>query len=589
MHLQITGRLDPGETFATFPLDAAYIIPAKNASRLELELINVIICKQENHTHFDPPPTEKYPEDPNRYPETVRIVRPRPQPLVFRRRTAIHEPNLRLPARTRRNVEDADDNDNDDDENIDPNILSEMEVHYSASFREPIFEFKIFDFPKLSLDNLILTVLEVTFVSAVVSHFQQLLQQQPRFELLDDPGEERDRRARKKIVRIVLPPQTRFMCSSQDFFTYLGMDEEAKPIENTGMFGLENDDSEIFKVFESRESQPISLKFKFRGRNLDAPESFTVYFQKMNSLVSSTIKITDFCRQNSLATSTFFQRILNFAVEALDLPGGSLKVFLLDDLKTLEFDLSAEHIRAENSSDNFRIFFKFGTKIGELLGLAVDEYTWILSPRRPGSLVLETVEPATVEDVQLCNKILESSKIDMLNQRSRHETVKKWREMYKAEMKAKSDAERAEIFDAGGEEFEFEIEDRHQSGQDSFDIVDIPNPLPRPPTSFVVTNLPKKHICTMPNIFPDYFSLILREGEPLDYLTNSRGLCSVLGLIRKLQPQIVPNTCIIKNVETVKSLSIEFVDESLNTIKVGPNDPPVWIKLDFRCKTGTNY
>jgi hypothetical protein len=204
-------------------------------------------------------------------------------------------------------------------------------------------------------------------------------------------------------------------------------------------------------------------------------------------------------------------------------------------------------------------------------------------------LVLETVEPATVEDVQLCNKILESSKIDMLNQRSRHETVKKWREMYKAEMKAKSDAERAEIFDAGGEEFEFEIEDRHQSGQDSFDIVDIPNPLPRPPTSFVVTNLPKKHICTMPNIFPDYFSLILREGEPLDYLTNSRGLCSVLGLIRKLQPQIVPNTCIIKNVETVKSLSIEFVDESLNTIKVGPNDPPVWIKLDFRCKTGTNY
>jgi hypothetical protein len=309
----------------------------------------------------------------------------------------------------------------------------------------------------------------------------------------------------------------------------------------------------------------------------------------MNSLVSSTIKITDFCRQNSLATSTFFQRILNFAVEALDLPGGSLKVFLLDDLKTLEFDLSAEHIRAENSSDNFRIFFKFGTKIGELLGLAVDEYTWILSPRRPGSLVLETVEPATVEDVQLCNKILESSKIDMLNQRSRHETVKKWREMYKAEMKAKSDAERAEIFDAGGEEFEFEIEAPHQSGQDSFDIVDIPNPLPRPPTSFVVTNLPKKHICTMPNIFPDYFSLILREGEPLDYLTNSRGLCSVLGLIRKLQPQIVPNTCIIKNVETVKSLSIEFVDESLNTIKVGPNDPPVWIKLDFRCKTGTNY
>ena len=126
--------------------------------------------------------------------------------------------------------------------------------------------------------------------------------------------------------------------------------------------------------------------------------------------------------------------------------------------------------------------------------------------------------------------------------------------------------------------------------EDDFELVQISNPRPPPPTSFSVANTSRKHICTTPNVFPEFFTLVLREGEPLDYLTATRGIVSVLGIVRKLQPSIVPNVpCVLKNVASVKSLSVEFVDESLNTIKVGPDSSAAWIKLDLKCRSGLQY
>ena len=176
MHLQVTGRLDPGESYATIDLDATNILP--RGQFLTLELVNIIICRQEDHSHFEEAQRAEYPEDPSRYPESLTVRRPRPQPLTFRRRTALHDPHLEVPTaeaepepageaeadadeelqRERRQVRPAPAPAPEEEEELTP--LGEMEMEYSASFRYPIFEFEIANFRQLSLDSLIERVLQ---------------------------------------------------------------------------------------------------------------------------------------------------------------------------------------------------------------------------------------------------------------------------------------------------------------------------------------------------------------------------------------------------------------------------------------------
>jgi len=73
MHLQLTGRLEPGETHATIALDAGDIFSGKKA--IVLTLLNVSFCSQIDHDHFPPPVTAMYPVNPNRYQETVTVLK----------------------------------------------------------------------------------------------------------------------------------------------------------------------------------------------------------------------------------------------------------------------------------------------------------------------------------------------------------------------------------------------------------------------------------------------------------------------------------------------------------------------------------
>ena len=94
--------------------------------------------------------------------------------------------------------------------------------------------------------------------------------------------------------------------------------------------------------------------------------------------------------------------------------------------------------------------------------------------------------------------------------------------------------------------------------------------------------------CQKPANFPEYCTLLLKEGEPNDYLAE-RGFVSVLGILRKSQPGVVPNFCVIKNIHRTSTLCIEFVDEGLNTFTLSPaaeGQPPTpdaFVKLDVRC------
>jgi len=594
MFLQVTGRLDPGETYATVDLDAGSILP--RGTYVTLELVNVIICKQEDHDHFPKASVSAYPDDPSRYPETITVRQPRPRPLTFRRRTRLHVPELELPVR-----------DNDDEyveyesdrrfrrEATEGEELGDMEFMYAASFREPIFEFEIDNFPGLSLEGLVNGVLQGRQSPASFSHFQRLLKHHLVYELVDPSTSGEEKRGRSKRVKITLPPSTQLMCGRRDFFAYLGMYDLVEKMGETELFGLKNDSLTDSKIFLSTEAQPTSLKFNFFNAAVRPAEKYNLLFQRLNPFVLSKVTLTNFCNKNPFVTAKLFQMTLNCVMEVLDLPENSLRAFLLNDETTLELDKAEDLLHADDATDNFKITFKFGFKLRDLLGLEQEEIVWRLSPRRPGEIRLTQAE--VPEAAEVCDKVAREMLEDFYNQESTHPTIREWKKQYEERKRNRAAVAGNTEFDVGGDEFEFDIEgrqlpennDNDDDDEDDFELVQVPNPLPRPPNFFTVANSVRPHICTPPNVFPEYFTLILREGEPLDYVTSVRGHGSILGIVRKMKPSIVANTCVIKNVQTLKSLSLEFVDVSLNTIKVPLNAPSVWIKLDLKCRSGQQY
>ena len=113
------------------------------------------------------------------------------------------------------------------------------------------------------------------------------------------------------------------------------------------------------------------------------------------------------------------------------------------------------------------------------------------------------------------------------------------------------------------------------------ETVVINNPARRPPTKYPVANAAEIHICTDPNSFPENCTLVIREGEPFDFLA-SRGLCSVLGMVRKSrQPNVVSNDCVLKFGPNLSSLSLEIIDNAFNTFRI-TGTKSMWIKLDLQ-------
>ena len=643
MHLQITGRLDPGETYALIDLDVGNILP--KGQSVKLDLVNIIICNQEGHSHFEPEQKADYPKDPNRYPETITVKRPRPRPLTFRRRTRLHVARLDPPLHHQQPQEEdvveeeevqpvaqepevvvADDNDDEEEGAVqererraapdggeaaaaaadaaaqhEQQVIGDLEFLYTAVFRESIFEFEVLSFPKMSLDTLVNLVLQGRQSSACFAHFQRLLHHAPVYELYDSDNSEEEHRQRKKKVRIILPPLTRLLCSSRHFFTYLGMAGLVEQIDDKQLFGLVNTSDTESKIFQSQVSQQTALKFVFYDRHLRPDEKYVLFFQRLDPVVSSKVTLRRFCDKNAIATAKLFSLVLECIIEALSLPHGSLKAFLYDEEEKnlLILDKADGRLHNDDSYNNFTTSFKFGARLTELLGLTDGpELTWKLTPGRPAEIKLEKNSEAPPEDLQACEKIIADLKYDMLNQTSAHPAVKLWKERWNQYITTGRhtddgiEGEDAGIQTPGQGRVLIHSDVNPDDEDDDFDefmIVQVPNPNPRPPVSYTVTNTERKHICTAPNIFPEFCTLLLKEGEPTDYL-KSRGLCSVLGMVRKLQPNIVSNaSCVLKNGQSLKSLSVEFVDESENTFKVPLNSQPIWIKLDIQCHGTTSY
>jgi hypothetical protein len=86
MLLQLVGHLDAGETYALVSLENADLVPHSappSNDLVELELVNIIICQNAAHNHFEAfPPKAEYPTPATKYRDKITIKVPRPQHLV---------------------------------------------------------------------------------------------------------------------------------------------------------------------------------------------------------------------------------------------------------------------------------------------------------------------------------------------------------------------------------------------------------------------------------------------------------------------------------------------------------------------------
>ena len=456
MLLQLVGCLEAGETYARVNLEAADLVPHSappSNDYVELELVNIIICQNAAHNHFEPfPPTAEYPRSDTDYQEKITIKVPRPQPLVHRRRTRYFTfPEDAPPSvavkRSKRTLPRG------------IGSLGDYQVEYKARFNSPLHTFDVTPLNILSPAGLVKKLQEQAR-PRIERHFQRLLADLPSYEL-DTTGS--TRRSSYKI-KITLPPQTRQFCSHKEIFTILGFENQISE-EDTGVeitstkWALVNNSTTEKKVFLSEHFVDtatlinvllVSKKISFQA------ETIYFYFGRYPTMFPPTyLNFTEeaLCSKNPAATSYFFQLLLECIVDQLGLPAQSLRVTLND--KQLLFSKDPRLEKTEDHTNNFNFYARFGPKIEEKLGLSSPGVIWRLNGGRKLELVQlqENMPDETEEESRLCQTVMSTfMREQFYNQEGGNaNVVGRWQQQWQEILTQRQAAERKRVADAAAE------------------------------------------------------------------------------------------------------------------------------------------
>jgi hypothetical protein len=154
------------------------------------------------------------------------------------------------------------------------------------------------------------------------------------------------------------------------------------------------------------------------------------------------------------------------------------------------------------------------------------------------------------------------------------------------EVVAEEEGEEGGEVGGGGEGEEGEEEEEVEPPvQDPFEIIRIPNPTPRRARQFkALKYAPTVRLHPVPEDFPNEFSIIIREGEPSNFIAD-RGYVLVLGMVRAESPRIISNKCYLKNTgQRISQLKLKILDSHLNSWRPNlDNAPDSYFKVDFIC------
>ncbi len=389
MHLQLVGRLDPNESYAIFNIENVTNLISGNW--INLEILNLIICHSADHNHFEEIETAPYPIDPSRYKEKIFVKIPKPRQVAFRRRTfqltdVVPYPTsgqLNRARRARRSK-----------------FLEPLQMEYSAIFKSNIHRYDIADFPNNSVSRVI-EKLAHEQRPRIVNHFQNLFKSWPSYEIINLPT----RRGQNR-VKITLPPQTRFMSASKEFFVHLGLATQivSVSVQNQSYWALVNASRDDAKIFQSDQVIETTMKFSYLYENENCPQSLRIHFMRFPDTFQSTLvtfEESSLCRDYPPAAQAFLQQTLLCIEEFMALPANCLKAILTDGY--VEIKKAPEFHNAADSTNNFSLIIRLGEKVQELLGFVDSSITWTLGRTDQKYRLVANV--STV-DAQTCNTII---------------------------------------------------------------------------------------------------------------------------------------------------------------------------------------
>ena len=382
MHLQLTGRLNPGETYGEVNILPSVLPPGP----VLLKLINLVVCYNRAHalTHFPGPVMSPYPAVPP-YEENIIVVRPAPQLVIHRRRTINWEENVaeeeeeedhRFKRSTtqpkKKRVKRAN------------KELGEFQFYYKTGFKNASLKLQVKKLnTSVTLRSLAETIINSQFRTQLSIHFQHLVDLTNfKFELEPENGV-----GPKSILVITLPPKSRFFFEEKghEILTLLGMSDTdiIKIPTNTGgifFYGFSNRTAQPVTFTGSKAVRPTSFLFSAAaGGNF--PDSVHIRFEILDRAVESVITFEEAVipRKKIAGTLLFFKNVLNWIQTTVDLIPSSLEASINDAGEINLSKTTVDH-NENQTTGNFQMNFQFGGSLANLLLLKTHVLAW--EPRK---------------------------------------------------------------------------------------------------------------------------------------------------------------------------------------------------------------
>ena len=483
MFLELMGRMEPGESFAVVQ------IPEKILTEkiFSLELVSITFCNREEHenTHFPVTQRADFPEPPP-YEEYIEERRPRPLPVIHRRRTMHLERAPRsvsifdyYPLEPKRLKRAGDD---DDEAGGSGGGVDSNDLKYTAIFSHTKVDLAVPDLGTITLhtfaerfNSLLANKIEPFFLNLYSTSIEPYLEFVPKSTTSRTTG----------TFNLRLAANTRLGVTDPKFWICMGFPVSLITHTKNKIFFLTNSTNQRVVIpteSERNVHQKLVLMYQLLFGSRAVPDSFfKISFYDLNPMLRSTLTVDpdSVCNKNIIGTCYFFKFLFDTIERVFSLKSDFVRVTYNSTDNTIDVtrgdNLSAPPDLKINS---VYVTMLFGSGLQAKLNLSSPAINLNIGGK-PDTIQLQAPSASAIDDDNTCQAKILSLQDDFYNQHSSNDIVKTMAAEWPAKLKARNRAKAAAAAAAAaaaveeGEEEEEESESRKRlrpAGEEEEDL-----------------------------------------------------------------------------------------------------------------------
>ena len=481
MFLELMGRMEPGESFAVVQ------IPEKILTEkiFSLELVSITFCNREEHenTHFPVTQRADFPEPPP-YEEYIEERRPRPLPVIHRRRTMHLERAPRsvsifdyYPLEPKRLKRAGDD---DDEAGGSGGGVDSNDLKYTAIFSHTKVDLAVPDLGTITLhtfaerfNSLLANKIEPFFLNLYSTSIEPYLEFVPKSTTSRTTG----------TFNLRLAANTRLGVTDPKFWICMGFPVSLITHTKNKIFFLTNSTNQRVVIpteSERNVHQKLVLMYQLLFGSRAVPDSFfKISFYDLNPMLRSTLTVDpdSVCNKNIIGTCYFFKFLFDTIERVFSLKSDFVRVTYNSTDNTIDVtrgdNLSAPPDLKINS---VYVTMLFGSGLQAKLNLSSPAINLNIGGK-PDTIQLQAPSASAIDDDNTCQAKILSLQDDFYNQHSSNDIVKtmaaEWPAKLNARNRAKAAAAAAAAAVEEGEEEEEESESRKRlrpAGEEEEDL-----------------------------------------------------------------------------------------------------------------------